>query len=75
MKKRLRVLSAHSFNVPKVLGLGRTLGELPIIGMDIGQPLYDLWNFYKRSIGEIIKSPIHREVLLVNEAPLFYLFC
>lgn len=45
--------------------------ELPFIGMDVGLPLYDLWNFKTAWIAEIIKSPIHREVLLMKEAPLF----
>ncbi len=39
--------------------------------MNIGQALYDLWNLRKGDIDEIIKSPIHIEVLLTIEAPLF----
>jgi hypothetical protein len=40
--------------------------------MEVGRPLYDLWNFFYLCIGEIIKSPIHREVLLIKH--LFFYF-
>lgn len=40
--------------------------------MEVGRPLYDLWNFFYLGIGEIIKSPIHREVLLIKHL-FFYL--